>query len=360
MLFGLKIKQIKNLIVVAVLTIFAFACKDNPADHYSSFISPDGGGAITQGTDIQIKIHYAKNRTVDSVVYLIDSTRISSHKDTAAVAITTSALNLGNHLITAKIYSGEKSEDLTANFILLASKAPVEYTYKIVNKFPHDTSAYTEGLAYYDGKLLESTGEKGKSELKWVNLNTGKTLQKTQLDPEYFGEGSVKIDNKIIMLTWQEQTGFVFDSNTLKKISQFSYTAGREGWGMTFDGEKILTSEGSNAIIFLDKNTYKKIGLIEVYDDKGKIDSINELEFIDGKIYANVYTKNYILIINPNTGAVEGKIDMSGLLPHDYFKTEDEIGNNVLNGIAYDKVTKRLFVTGKKWPNIFEIKLVEK
>ena len=161
MLFGLKIKQIKSLMLVATIAIFAFACKDNPADNYSSFISPDGGGAISQGADIQVKIHYAKNRTVDSVIYLIDSTRISSHKDTLAKAITTSALSLGNHLITAKIYSGEKSEDLTANFILLASKAPIEYTYKIVNKFPHDTSAYTEGLAYYDGKLLESTGEKG-------------------------------------------------------------------------------------------------------------------------------------------------------------------------------------------------------
>lgn len=360
MLFGLKIKQIKNLVLVATLATFTFACKTDPASKYSSFITPDGGSTFTAGKDIKVSIQFAKDKTIDSVVYFIDSTRVSSHKDTLAKAITTSALKLGNHLLTAKIYTDGTAEELVANFILLASNPPVNYTYKIVNKFPHDISAYTEGLGYYDGKFLESTGEKGKSELKWVNVNTGKTIQKTQLAPQYFGEGSVKIGDKIIMLTWQEQTGFVFDSNTLKKISEFSYTAGREGWGMTFDGERILTTEGSNSIIFLDKNTYKKTGSIEVYDDKGKIDNLNELEFIDGKIYANVYTKNYIIIINPKSGAVEGKIDMSGLLPADYFKTDDEIGNNVLNGIAYDKTTKRLFVTGKKWPSIFEIKLIQK
>jgi glutamine cyclotransferase len=215
-------------------------------------------------------------------------------------------------------------------------------------------------LEYHDGFFYESAGDYGHSSLRKVNPSTGKILQQTNLDKQYFGEGITVIGDKIIQLTYREKTGFVYDKNTFKKLSEFPYTTGREGWGLAFDGQKVLNTDGSNTIFFLDKNNYSRIGSIDVFDNKSQIDNLNELEVIDGKIYANVYTTNYILIINPETGAVEGKADLSGLLPNGYFKTEDAIANNVLNGIAYDKTGKRLFVTGKKWPHIFEIKLVKK
>lgn len=176
----------------------------------------------------------------------------------------------------------------------------------------------------------------------------------------YFGEGMTMIDNKILQLTWKEGVAFVYDKTNFNKLKTVPYTAAPEGWGLYFDGSKILATDGSNNVYFLDKNTYQKIGGIQVYDDKGPIQELNELEVVDGKIYVNVYTQNYFLIVDEKTGAVEGKVDLTGLLTDNYFKTQDAQANNVLNGIAYDKVGKRLFVTGKKWPHVFQIKLVKK
>jgi glutamine cyclotransferase len=359
MLFGQKIKYIKTFVLLGSVA-FIFACKDDPASKYSSFITPEGGNSIAIGTTIPVKIQYAIGKKIDSIAYFIDSTRVESKKDTASVVLKTDNLHLGNHLLTAKIYTGGEAEDLTANFILLTATAPTQYTYKIVNKYPHDVTSYTEGLEYHDGYFYESAGDYGHSSIRKVDVKTGKVLQKTDLEKQYFGEGMTVIGNKIIQITYKEQAGFVYDKATLKQIAQFSYTAGREGWGLAFDGEKVLNTEGSNSIIYLDKNTYQKTGSLEVYDNKGPVDNLNEIELIDGKIYANVYTTNNIVIINPKSGAVEGVIDLSGLLPNNYFKTEEEIGNNVLNGIAYDKATNRLFVTGKKWPHVFEIKIEKK
>jgi glutamine cyclotransferase len=263
-------------------------------------------------------------------------------------------------LVTAKIFGAGKSEDLTSNINVLAAQAPTEYTYKVIKTLPHDTSSYVEGLEYHDGFFYESAGDYGHSSLRKVDPSTGKILQKADLDKQYFGEGITVIGNKIIQLTYREKVGFVYDKATFKKLSEFSYTTGREGWGLAFDGEKVLNTDGSNTIFFLNKDTYQKIGSIDVFDNKGPIQNLNELEIIDGKIYANVYTTNEILVINPETGAVESKIDLSGLLPAGYFKTQDAKDNNVLNGIAYDKAGKRLFVAGKKWPHIFQIELVKK
>lgn len=357
MLFGQKMNKIKNLMLVIAVVGLAYACKQNPADKYNNFISPEGGSNQTSGKDIKVKIQFAKELKVDSVVYLIDSTTVATKKDTTELSLKTDSLKLGNHLLTAKIYAGANPDELTINFTLLAAKAPVAYTYEIINKFPHDTSSYVEGLEYHDGVFYESAGDYGHSSIRKVDPKTGKVLQKTNLEAKYFGEGITIIGNKIIQLTYKEKVGFVYDKATLKKLSEFSYTTGREGWGLAFDGQKVLNTDGSNTIFFLDPNIYTRVGAIDVYDNTGAIENLNELELIDGKIYANVYTTNFIVIINPTTGAVEGKIDLSGLLPKGYFKVQDDADQNVLNGIAYDKATKRLFVTGKKWPTMYEIKL---
>ncbi|WP_421946036.1 glutaminyl-peptide cyclotransferase [Pedobacter sp.] len=359
MLFGQKINKIKTLFFIAVAISFASSCKEETST-YRSFISPLIGLNVKSGNEFDVKVLFGKEKQVDSVVYLIDTLKAISKSDTAAVKLKTEGLKLGNHIITAKIYNGSEFEDLTTNINILSAKAPDLYTYKVIAKFPHDTSAYVEGLEYHNGFFYEGTGEKSNSYLKKVDVKSGKTLQQVKLDTAYFGEGITVINNKILQITWNEKTAFEYDKNSFKLIKQFPFSVGQAGWGLAFDGEKILNSDGTNTIYFLDKNTYKQIGSIDVYDDKGPRDSINELEYIDGKIYANVYLTNDIVIINPKTGAIEGKIDLTGLFSPSYFKTDGERMNNVLNGIAYDKVTKRLFVAGKKWPYIFEIQITKK
>ncbi|MGY3052927.1 glutamine cyclotransferase [Pedobacter sp. UYEF25] len=357
MLFGLKIKK---PIVLAMLIAMIYACKNENANTYRSFITPEMGSSIALGNPLNVKILFGNDKKVDSVVYLLDHTHYLSKNDTSEVSIKTDELLLGNHLLAAKIFSGGKSEDLTSNFILLSNIIPQAYGYEIIKKLPHDTSSYTEGFEYHDGFFYESAGDYGHSSLRRVEVNSGKVLQKATLDSAYFGEGITMIGNKILQLTYKTNVAFVYEKSTFKKLETIPYTVGQEGWGMFFDGSKILTTDGTNNIYFLDKNTYQKTGGIQVFDNKGPIDSLNELEVVDGKIYVNVYTQNYFLIVNEKTGAVEGKVDMSGLLPDGYFKTDYAIGNNVLNGIAYDKVGKRLFVTGKKWPYVFQIKLIKK
>lgn len=360
MRFGLKINPIKNFMFIGVALAFVSACKDTTTTTYRNFVSPMIGLNVPSGNEFDVKVQFGTEQKVDSVVYLIDTIKVVSKTDTSAIKLRTAGLKLGNHLLTAKIFGEGKSEDLTSNINILAAQAPAEYTYKIIKTLPHDTASYVEGLEYHDGFFYESAGDYGHSSLRKVDPATGKVLQKADLDKQYFGEGITVIGNKIIQLTYREKVGFVYDKATFKKLSEFSYTTGREGWGLAFDGQKVLNTDGSNTIFFLNKDTYQKTGSIDVFDNKGAIQNLNELEVIDGKIYANVYTTNNILIINPETGAVEGKVDLSGLLPADYFKTEDAKANNVLNGIAYDKATKRLFVAGKKWPHIFQIELVKK
>ncbi len=355
--FGLKISSIKNFIYIGIALAMVSACKNDSTSNYRSFISPMGGDNVLSGNELEVKVQFGAAQKVDSVVYLLDSIKVVSKTDTSAVKLKSEGLKLGSHLLTAKIFEGEKAEEVTININVLAAKAPIEYTYKVIKTFPHDTSSYIQGLEYHDGFFYESAGRNGYSSIRKVEPTTGKVVLKTDVDEKYFAEGMTVIGDKIIQITYREKTGFVYDKATLKKLSEFSYTTGREGWGLAFDGEKILNTDGSNNIFFLDKNTYQRIGSIEVFDHKGPIDSLNELEYIDGKIYANVYTTDTILIINPETGAVEGRINLIGLLPANYFKTDLDKGNNVLNGIAWDAKGKRLFVSGKKWPTMYQIEL---
>ncbi|PWS27508.1 glutamine cyclotransferase [Pedobacter yonginense] len=358
MLFGQKIK---NLFFITILVAGISSCKDAPSVTYRSIVSPIIGLNVPSGNEIEVKVQFGTDRKVDSVVYLLDTVKLETKQDTSILKLKTAGLKLGNHLITAKVFGEGKSDDLTTNINILSNIEPIQYGYKIIKSLPHDTSSYVEGLEYHDGYFYESAGDYGHSSLRKVEPTTGKIVQKADLDKQYFGEGITVIGDKIIQLTYREKVGFVYDKATLKKIGEFPYTHGtQEGWGLYFDGNKVLNTDGSGTIFFLDKNTYQPVGSIDVFDNKGAIKDLNELELIDGKIYANVYTTNDILIIDATSGAVEARIDLSGLLPEGYFKTEDAIGNNVLNGIAYDKATRRLFVTGKKWPHIFEIKLIKK
>lgn len=340
---------------IALLLVLQ-ACK-NEIPIAFSFKSPEQGQTIKIGHEIELQLDIPPTVSLKSINYLLDGKLISTKQDASTVKLPTKDLKLGYRLITAIVAHDDKIDTLTINIVLKSDIKPVTLNYKVIKTFPHDTSAYTEGLSYVDGKLLESTGEHGASFLKWVDLNSGKTVQQTKLGDEYFGEGSLKIGHKIIMLTWKENKGLIFDATTLKQLGTFPYQESREGWGLAFDGKQILRTDGSNRIWKMNKETYKEEGFIEVYDDAGEVKYLNEMEFIDGKIYANVYLTNTIIIIDPHSGKVEASVDLSALVPKNFYKTPNEEQNNVLNGIAWDAKGKRLFVGGKKWPKLYQIEI---
>jgi glutamine cyclotransferase len=228
---------------------------------------------------------------------------------------------------------------------------PVNYTYSVVSTYAHDPNAFTEGLIFDNGFLYESTGLSGNSTLRRVDLATGDVLQLYSLPDQYFGEGMTLVGDKIIQLTWQSHVGFVYDKYTFELLQNFSYPT--EGWGITYDGSQLIMSDGTANLYFLDPVTFQKTGQVQVHDANGPVVRLNELEYINGKVYANIWLENKIAVINPQTGQVEAWIDLSGIIDH-----QNLDGNSVLNGIAYDANTGRLFVTGKMWPQLFEIKLV--
>jgi len=228
------------------------------------------------------------------------------------------------------------------------------YGYKIVHVYPHAPDAYTEGLFFKDGYLYESTGEAGSSTVRKVELTTGKVLQRHDVPAQYFGEGIVDWKDRLVQLTWQTQLGFVYDLDSFKLQHTFAYPG--EGWALTRDDKQIYMSDGSAVLRILDPETLKQTGSILVTDGGVTVTNLNELEWVKGEIYANVWLTNRIARIDPATGHVVGWIDLTGLL--DVSKLPDP-GNDVLNGIAYDAKRDRLFVTGKRWPKLFEIELVK-
>jgi glutamine cyclotransferase len=229
-----------------------------------------------------------------------------------------------------------------------------EYGYDVVHVYPHDPAAYTQGLFYLNGVMYESTGLNGQSSIRKVRLETGEVLQKHDIPEQYFGEGIINWKDRLLEITWKSEIGFIYDLNGFTPKGQFMYPG--EGWGLTQDGKRIIMSDGTAELRFWDPETLRETGRITVTDDGRPVDQLNELEWIKGEVFANVYQTNRIARIDPATGKLTGWIDLSGILPPaDRFRQVD-----VLNGIAYDARTDRLFVTGKLWPKLFEIKLVKK
>jgi glutamine cyclotransferase len=237
------------------------------------------------------------------------------------------------------------------NWKPLDSSLPLHYTYQIINAYPHDQNAFTEGLVFENGFLYESTGLYGNSTLRRVDLATGDVLQLFSLPNQYFGEGITIFNHKIIQLTWQSHVGFLYDEGSFDLVQNFSYST--EGWGLTSDGNRLIMSDGTANLYFLNTQTFEKTGQVEVRDGGVPVTNLNELEYVHGDVYANVWHEDKIAIINPENGQVIGWIDLTGLKDPAIHDPE-----SVLNGIAYDAQGDRLFVTGKMWPQLFEIKLV--
>jgi len=305
-----------------------------------------------QHDKVKISIKSKKGTAIDNVVYSIDNKVVNLENG----SISLNFERLGNKEIKAEIsYDGTKGE-VDKTIKVLAANPPAVYTYEIVNTFPHDIKAFTQGLEFHQDTLYETTGKKGRSSLRKVNFNTGEVLQQVDLDNAYFGEGLTVLNDKIYQLTWQSGTGFVYRLSDLKKTDSFKYGASKEGWGLCNDGEHLYKSDGTEKIWLLNPETLVEEGYIQTVTNKSVFNKANELEYVDGKIYANVWQKESMMIINATSGAIEGVINFSGL--KEKVTAHKEL--DVLNGVAYHPGRKTFFVTGKNWDKMFEVTLRKK
>ena len=307
----------------------------------------------------QIKVVLAsadKNTLPDSVVVYFDSKYVTTlmsepweYSIPAVFTVTTGRKSLK----VASYKEGKPQNTITRFMIIYSDAAPKRYGYKVVHTYPHSRDAYTQGLVYDNGILFEGTGQETGSSLREVELETGKVLRQRNLDASLFGEGIALYRDRIYQVTWTNKVGFIYDKSTFNVINKIYYST--EGWGLTTLNDKIVMSDGTNVLYFFEPEMYTVVSRIEVYDNKEKIDSLNELEYINGEIWANIWMSDLIARIDPVSGKVLGYINLKGILP----ESERNPDTDVLNGIAWDKAGSRIFVTGKKWPRLFEITVTE-
>lgn len=317
--------------------------------------SPARNEVFVCGDTIEIKLSIKKkNIVIDSIRYFANNTFIQTKtSDFVSMQWNSENAKVGQNIIkTVIFYNDSLRKSNSVSFILLSDIIPKTFNYKVVNKFPHDENAYTQGLVYDDGYIYEGTGRQGQSSLRKVDIKSGIPVEKLNLDKHIFGEGIVIIDDKIYQITYKTQVGFIYDKNTLDLIRKFDYHI-REGWGLATDGEKIFMSDGSSNIYIIDYEYFSQIGQIEVFDNKGIVSNLNELEFIKGKIFANIYGDTRIVIIDPHTGKVTGELDLQKLMPAGSRDNMDK----VLNGIAFNNDNSHLYITGKNWPVLYEIEI---
>ena len=341
----------------AILLTASIHCAPDGNSNTSSWVSPETDKSINLGDKITLQIKPVGDGKVDSIVYFIDTVRMASSVNASAISVNSDSLPLGNRALTAKVYKAGKAEEITAYLTIRSALMPKKLTYSVVSTYPHDTASYTEGLEYHNGFLYESDGGVNESSLRKTDIKSGKILQLTPI-PKIFAEGIVITDEKILQLTYTENIALEYDLNTLKKIREFPVQNPRQGWGLCTDGRNIYNTDGSSTIYILNKDNYVQKGYIEVFDHNGPVEKLNELEYINGQLYANIFTENRVVIINPKNGQITGEIDFSALYPP-LRRLKDnpfsDTSNDVLNGIAWDAKGKRLFVTGKKWAKMFQV-----
>lgn len=372
----MKNKHLKYLITLSTLLIFiwAISCSGrsgnvsntpkvttviSPEDAQSRLItvkSPEENSDYKTGEKIEVIIEPTNTgRQPDSVTVSFDGRRVASLRSVPWTYSIPSAFtkNTGRKSLKVTAFLEGKAKTTVTRFIIINSDiVPKRYGYKVIHTYPHDRDAFTQGLFYDEGVLFEGTGEAGSS-LRKVELETGKVLHQLNLTSNLFGEGITLYNDRIFQVTWRSHVGFVYEKSTFKQINKIYYQT--EGWGLTTINGKIAMSDGSNVIYFFEPEMFTIVSRIEVYDNEQMVDSLNELEYINGEIWANIWMKDIIARIDPATGKVLGYIDLQGIL--DDPQTDTKV--NVLNGIAFDKTGNRIFVTGKNWPKLFEIRVTE-
>ena len=346
-----------NPLFLIALSFFIHSCGSDPDDPESTYALEiaENKKEFKLGESIQAQVNGEK----DSIVYFLGEQRLTKTVGEEDLDYTFENEKLGKWNLTAQVYADGTSKEIQQEITLFNDTAPVTYTYEIVNKYPHATDAYTQGLEFYNDELYESTGHYGSSSLRKVDLQTGEVLKKIEIPSTYFAEGITILNDKIYQLTWKEDKGFIYDVDSFEKTGEFQYGESPQGWGLANDGNTIYKSDGTEKIWFLNPETLAEEDFIQTVTHRTISTQLNELEWVDGKIYANTYQKDGVAIINPENGAIEGVINFSGLRDQ-LGNTEDlDAVNDVLNGIAYDKEAGKLYVTGKDWDTLFEVKIVK-
>lgn len=310
---------------------------------------------IHLGDSVTLLLNFPDSIPLDSVVFTVGENFTQKFLSKPnSIKFSTQGLQMGSIVAKSIIYVQSKTHQSQISIRILPNTKPLIYGYKVVKSFPHDKGAFTQGFVFDNGYFYEATGLKGESSLRKVKPENGEVLKSFAVSSEIFGEGIAIFDNKIAQLSWQDRVGFVYEKETFRLLKKFEYNT--EGWGLTYNGENLIMSDGTHHLYFLDTQMYTVIKTLEIVDFDGQVSMLNELEYINGEVYANVYMTDRIARIDPQTGVVKAYIDLKGILP-DNERTRD---TDVLNGIAYDAKQNRLFVTGKKWPKIYEIELVQK
>jgi len=319
-----------------------------------------GSKNYTVGDKLNVELKTKiKDGSLAKVDLYLDEKLVFTGKNTEfSYTIETADLNVGTHLLKAipTKEDGQSGENF-ADFLLLSDVKPVKYGYKVVNSFPHDPHHFTQGLEIHDGYLYEGTGREGASGIYKTDLKTWKIVKEHKIEDQYFGEGITILNGKLYELTYKTKIGFTYDVNTFELLKSWTIKSA-EGWGFTNDGNSLIMSDGTDYLTFLDPQTMSVVKKIQVCNNKSVVTNLNELEYINGEIWANVWMTDNIVRIDPKTGKIVGEIDLGGLLG---INKRDRNGDeDVLNGIAFDSVKNKIYVTGKLWSKIFEIEVIKK
>lgn len=362
-----KFLNVSKLGIVGFILLLGVACSDSGSEKpsgkspiikkkISKLVSPAINQEYKLGDEISFEVTLKdETLSMDSIILEVNKQQVTFTDP--SFTWSPEQPRVGKPKIKLTAFFDGKKETHYPKIKVLANVSPTRYTYRIINTYPHDDQAYTQGLFWHDGVLWESTGKEGASTMRKVDLETGKPIQKVDLEPSLFGEGAAIYDNKIYQLTWHSRKGFIYDLE-LQKQREFQFiTSTGEGWGMTDWNDHLIVSDGSGNLSIMEPDGFTEVDRLQVCDNLEEVSDLNELENVNGKIYANIYGKEYIAVIDPLTGAVEATIDFEGIWPRNNGNSSLDY---VLNGIAYAADENRLFVTGKYWPNLYEVELLQR
>lgn len=354
-----------NLLSIILLAFLATNCDDSKKNksEWFSFDKSSSKSVFVPSESLNLRTENTKSIEIDSTAFYLNDKKIGVSKKNIPFDFKLEKQKFGYQNVKAVIYFEGDFAEIEKRIEIVSNVEPVLLNYEIVATYPHDIKAYTQGLEFYQGFLYESTGNgegagtrtKGKSSVRKTDYKTGKILQINELDDVYFGEGLTFFQDEVYQLTWRSLVGFVYNTSDLSLNREISYTKKIEGWGLCNDGSKLYQTDGSEKIWVLNPADFSVIDYLNVYSGTRKIKSLNELEWVNGKIYANIYQQDSVAIINPETGSVEAIIDLSKLKS----LVSQHADLDVLNGIAYHKETDTFMVTGKNWDKLFEIKILQ-
>jgi glutamine cyclotransferase len=341
----MHLDKVLKIIIVAAL-ISGCGNSSKPIKHF--LIQTNANKNVISNTDtLKLSLSNPSNKKIDSVNYVMNNSPIAD-------IFSLQNSSLGEKMIKAEVFYGGKKEVALQKVIVVNGSTPKLYTYELLNTYPHDITSYTQGLEFYKGVLYESTGQYGESKLRALDYKNDAIINNVNLSRSYFGEGLTVLNDKIYQLTWKEGRGLIYDVNTFETLGSFNYGQSKEGWGLCNDGRQLYKTDGSENIWILNAETLEEERFVQAYTNKGRLTNLNELEWVEGKIYANRYQKNGVAIINPINGAIEAVLDFKDLKN----KVTNHPGLDVLNGMAYNPDTKTLFVTGKRWDKLFEVRII--